>query len=581
MVASAYPTDEITVVDIFCGAGGTTTGVKAADPRVTVKKAINHWSVAIDTHAKNHPETEHLCTDVDEVRPEYIGHSTFLVASPACPDHSLAKGAKRKKLKQLKLAFDGNEEPELPPEAEERSRCLMNDPLRFAEKNHNLFVILENVPDVFHWSEYQTWCKEWDALGYAFKAIYLNSMFMGVPQSRDRWYFIAWRKGLPAPNLNFHPKAYCMKCEQFVLAVQSWKKQGDVPWGRYGAHGQYWYRCPQCTEIVSPFYPAAANVIDWRRPAQKIGERTQPLAEKTMERIRYGLKKFQGKPFTTQLNKTTLRAWNVLDGVFPTQTGDNSQYLVHPALPFVLNTSHTGTGYVTGLHRPLGTQTSRQELALAIPPGFTFELNHDKLRMGEMVDPMRTQTSYDTTALVSLPIILDHVGEYRPRSLVAPLSTQVGGGEHHSLITPPFFVELHGTSTVREATDPLGAILAGGTHHALVAPSDEQVAAWLMTYYNNGQLVPLADASPTLTTRDRCAVLTSEQVRTDEIDINECRFRMLDIPEIQAAMAFPHDYILTGDRRARVRQLGNAVTPPVVTWIFRQCLKALGVLHDA
>jgi site-specific DNA-cytosine methylase len=41
-------------------------------------------------------------------------------------------------------------------------------------------------------------------------------------------------------------------------------------------------------------------------------------------------------------------------------------------------------------------------------------------------------------------------------------------------------------------------------------------------------------------------------------------FRMLTSEEIKTAMAFPPDYVITGNKREQVRQLGNAVTPPVM-----------------
>ena len=37
---------------------------------------------------------------------------------------------------------------------------------------------------------------------------------------------------------------------------------------------------------------------------------------------------------------------------------------------------------------------------------------------------------------------------------------------------------------------------------------------------------------------------------------------MLEPREIAAGMAFPTDYVILGNRRAQVRQAGNAVTPP-------------------
>jgi DNA (cytosine-5)-methyltransferase 1 len=40
-------------------------------------------------------------------------------------------------------------------------------------------------------------------------------------------------------------------------------------------------------------------------------------------------------------------------------------------------------------------------------------------------------------------------------------------------------------------------------------------------------------------------------------------------------MAFPTDYIIKGNKRQRVKQLGNAVTPPVMEMIFRRCVESL------
>ncbi|KPC85953.1 hypothetical protein ADL27_46420, partial [Streptomyces sp. NRRL F-6602] len=65
----------------------------------------------------------------------------------------------------------------------------------------------------------------------------------------------------------------------------------------------------------------------------------------------------------------------------------------------------------------------------------------------------------------------------------------------------------------------------------------------------------------TLTTRDRWALVTSSP-ETAEIDLDDCYLRMVEPDEIGTGMAFNAEYRLLGSRRERVRQLGNAVTPP-------------------
>jgi len=69
---------------------------------------------------------------------------------------------------------------------------------------------------------------------------------------------------------------------------------------------------------------------------------------------------------------------------------------------------------------------------------------------------------------------------------------------------------------------------------------------------------------------------------TDE-ELGAIRFRMLSPdPELRRAMAFADDYILLGNKTQVTSGLGNAVTPPVATWITRQCLATLGgeVMRD-
>lgn len=46
---------EITVTDLFCGAGGSSIGAEKAGARL--RMAANHWRMAIDTHNTNFPDT--------------------------------------------------------------------------------------------------------------------------------------------------------------------------------------------------------------------------------------------------------------------------------------------------------------------------------------------------------------------------------------------------------------------------------------------------------------------------------------------------------------------------------------------
>ena len=53
----------LTLTDLFCGAGGSSTGAIAV-PGVEVRAASNHWKLAIETHNSNHVDADHICADL-------------------------------------------------------------------------------------------------------------------------------------------------------------------------------------------------------------------------------------------------------------------------------------------------------------------------------------------------------------------------------------------------------------------------------------------------------------------------------------------------------------------------------------
>jgi DNA (cytosine-5)-methyltransferase 1 len=59
------------------------------------------------------------------------------------------------------------------------------------------------------------------------------------------------------------------------------------------------------------------------------------------------------------------------------------------------------------------------------------------------------------------------------------------------------------------------------------------------------------------------------------IAIEDCFFRMLEPHEIGRGMAFPDSYVVIGNKRERVRQYGQAVTPPVLRWIVARLVESL------
>jgi len=528
--------ENLTMTDLFCGAGGSSTGAVSV-PGVRVAMAANHWRLAIETHNANHPETAHDCADISQVDPRRYPATDILWASPECTNHSKAKG--RKQHKQPDLFGEV-----LPDEAAERSRATMWDVVRFTEQHDYRAVIVENVVEVADWSSargtkgglFTSWLGAMHAAGYRHRIVSMNSMHAGLygapaPQSRDRVYVTFWREGERAPDLEHmqRPAAYCGSCDQVVAAMQWWKKgDGQTRPGRY--RSQYVYRCPnvKCrNQIVEPAWLPAESIIDWSNPGVRLGDRERPLAEKTMRRIQIGMDRYWA-PMLTE------HGGNPYDAADPKHAryGDPSSYY-----------------RVWPLSDPTQTMHTRESKALAYHP--------------------------DTLAALAVPVEGRDGKEARPTS--GPLRTATTRNET-GLAFPAFLTELRGGgSTARAASEALSTVTASGNHHGLVMP-----------YYGRGRTAPTSEALSTVTTVDRHALLTpsggtwnddarptSEPTRAmttreayalasadrPAVDLADVRFRMLEPHEISRAMGFPVEYVMQGNRRERVKLAGNAVTP--------------------
>lgn len=385
----------ITLTDLFCGAGGSSTGAVQV-PGVSVRVASNHWQLAVDTHEANHPDTGHVCADLSQIDPRFYPRTDILWASPECTNHSIAKGGKRDAQPDL---FNP-----IPDEAAERSRATMWDVPRFTEAHRYSIVIVENVVDVTRWLPYNAWLEAMDSLGYHHEVVFINSMHawaMGepAPQSRDRFYAVFWRKGNPRPDLQRiqRPPATCLEHGR-VEAIKNWKAGRRA--GRY--RSQYTFRCPHTScrgREVTPEWIPASSIIDWSDLGTRIGDRPRPLAEKTMRRIQAGIDRYWSGEERDPL------VVNHVSG------SDNTRSTtVHDVAP---------TMVAGGLHASLLVPVEGREGKAAMPVGM----------------PYRTQTARNETALLTPFITELRGGSSDARSTTEPLATVTASGTHHALTT--------------------------------------------------------------------------------------------------------------------------------------------------
>lgn len=270
-------------IDFFAGLGGMTSSFFLAGGEIL--HACNHWTKSWLAHGSNFPDVEHELGDLSVLDPKRLprGFANILVCAPECRRHSNANNWRQA---VMELApYDPNRREG------ERSRATMWCPQRWAAYHHFEHVVVENVVEVTAWNQFANWCMEWEKIGYGVQAVCLNSAFFFAPQSRDRIAILATRHGLPLPNLDFRPLAWCWMCEQHVYGIQRYKRAALArcgplgPTGKFGPKNQYLYRCPCCEGIVSPHVRPALSALDLSIPAVRICDRDVPLKPNTMGRI--------------------------------------------------------------------------------------------------------------------------------------------------------------------------------------------------------------------------------------------------------------------------------------------------------
>ena len=175
-------------------------------------------------------------------------------------------------------------------------------------------------------------------------------------------------------------------------------------------------------------------------------------------------------------------------------------------------------------------------------------------------------------------------------------SSQEGLIPLQRLTVPPFMVQFHNNQHAKGMDEPMTTIASSGAHHGLIMG-----APFLMSYYgSNGNHRQLDEAMGTLTATERHALVqvpfllgyangdgpaktavdTLRTVHTENgqalaqpngVKVEDCYFRMLQPHEIGRGMAFPESYVVLGNKREKVRQYGNAVTPVVMKQILERC----------
>lgn len=164
-------------IDLFAGLGGLSTGAVMAGHNVVW--AGNHWDTAVKYHQLNHPNTEHVCQDLQQANFYQLPSYDCLLASPACQGHSLGRGRDLAR--------------------HEVSRSTAWAVVEALEAGSPPLFEVENVEKFTDWNLFKAWKYAIESLGYSLSINLLDAADYGVPQNRLRNFIIGTKSKKPLP----------------------------------------------------------------------------------------------------------------------------------------------------------------------------------------------------------------------------------------------------------------------------------------------------------------------------------------------------------------------------------------------
>ncbi|MCL2210811.1 MAG: DNA cytosine methyltransferase [Treponema sp.] len=498
------------IVDMFCGAGGESTGIMQAafekDMNVNLF-AINHWERAIETHAANHPGANHLCESVEHIDPTKIirkGKLDLLWASPECTHHSNARGGRPRS---------------------EQSRASAWVIIDWLTKINVERVIIENVKEFITWGP-------------------LNQEGKPIKKFKGQ-YFRAFISAMEA--LNYTVDWQILNCADYGdpttrrrLFIQAVKGKKLIVW-------------PEIThmngagnEFIKPWIPAR-DIIDWNIAGRSIFDRSKPLAEATLKRIASGIEKYWGeyaKPFLAILHGTST-VKSIDEPLSAILSGGGHHALIEP-VPLIM-------GHQTGAKpRPINMPThailAQGRINLIQPFISCYHGGTDSNnRNNSIEEPLPTQDTSNRYAVVE-PFILPNEGYFRgnkARSLDDPLNTVTSRGA--GAIIEPLLVDYHGTGKAEPTDKPIKTIETRD-RFGLLSPF----------VFNIGQN-SAKDRAKSIDEPLTTIVTKAEHCLVQPGMYLDIRFRMLKNDELKKAQGFPESYKITGNTTEQTKQIGNAV----------------------
>lgn len=559
---------QLLYIDLFCGAGGTSTGVNEArlydEQCARVIACVNHDPTAIASHAANHPDALHFIEDIRTLnltplmrhikacRKEYPQALIVLWASLECTNFSRAKGG----------------QPRDPD-----SRTLAEHLFRYIEAIDPDYIQIENVEEFMSWGAldkngkplskdrgrcYVRWVNKVKQYGYNFDFRILNAADYGAYTSRKRFFGIFAKKGLP---IAFPVQTHCKNGEHTLFgSLEPWKPVREV--------------------------------LDFEDEGNSIFDRKKPLSEKTLERIYAGLIKFVagGKDaFMVKYNSMSQRGKYVppsLDEPCPTVATQGRLALASVSFlskqfsgqPECKNVSidepagtittidhhafvsvHYGNGFNTSCEAPAATLTAKDKMALVQAERFVVDYRFNNT--GHSIEePAPTICTVGQIGVASCKFIAnEYSGGGQLSSIEQPNPAVLTNPKQKLVTVKPWLMDTNFSNVGSSINEPSRVITANRKHHYLMNPQFGS---------DNGQQT---DVMPSFITVNDAGEIVIEIYETDSpmtakikefmalYNIVDIKMRMLKVVELKRIQGFPDDYVLMGNQSDQKKFIGNAV----------------------
>lgn len=529
-------------IDLFCGAGGTSTGVEnaryAGEQCAKVIACVNHDVNAIASHAANHPDALHFTEDirtlelspliahVKRMKTIYPDAQIVLWASLECTNFSKAKGGQ-------------------PRDAD--SRTLAEHLFRYIEAIDPDYIQIENVEEFMSWGDmdengkpiskdkgrcYEIWKRNVMRYGYDFDWRILNAADYGAYTTRKRFFGIFAKKGMP---IVFPSATHCKNGKSDMFgSMEKWKPVKEV--------------------------------LDFSDEGDSIFCRKKPLAEKTLERIYAGLIKFVagGKDaFIVKYNSMNKNGKYQAPGIDePCPTVATQGRLALAKVNFLSKqfSGHPESKNIS-VDEPAGTITCKDHHAF-VSAYYGNGHNHS------VEQPAPTVTTKDRLALINSVFIDNQYGIGKPTSINQPVGTVTTVPKFNMVFCKPWIMNTAFSNIGSSIEQPLQTITANRKWHYLMNPQFASAGGSV----NNPcfTLIARMDKMPPYLVEVEGGI--GIQVTPDDspmtIKIKEfmalygiidIKMRMLRIAELKKIMGFPEDYVLIGPQSDQKKFIGNAV----------------------